>query len=87
LIDRCRKVNRVIFDAGGAERLVVDAALGLVSKGHQVHIYTSHCDPTHCFPEVLDPNSTLCYFDGMIRRKARERERNNMEDMMETNYE
>eukprot|EP00126_Sphaerothecum_destruens_P013767 Sdes_comp23566_c0_seq1m21772 len=38
---------------GGAERLVVDAALALVSKGHQVEFYTSHHDPSHCFPETL----------------------------------
>ncbi|CEP62457.1 GDP-Man:Man(1)GlcNAc(2)-PP-dolichol alpha-1,3-mannosyltransferase LALA0_S05e06084g [Lachancea lanzarotensis] len=37
---------------GGAERLVVDAALGLQEKGHEVVIYTSHCDKTHCFEEV-----------------------------------
>nr|SVE93618.1 EOG090X069M [Scapholeberis mucronata] len=37
---------------GGAERLVVDAALALQTKGHQVHIVTSHHDPSHCFPET-----------------------------------
>lgn len=37
---------------GGAERLVVDAAIGLQSKNHNVTIYTSHCDKTHCFEEV-----------------------------------
>nr|SVE75125.1 EOG090X069M [Daphnia dolichocephala] len=39
---------------GGAERLVVDAALALQSKGHQVHIVTSYHDPGHCFPETKD---------------------------------
>ena len=39
---------------GGAERLVVDAALALKSKGHQVHVVTSHHDPSHCFPETRD---------------------------------
>ncbi|KAL4262177.1 Alpha-1,3/1,6-mannosyltransferase ALG2, partial [Pleurotus pulmonarius] len=34
---------------GGAERLVVDAALGLQNLGHRVDVYTSHHDPTHCF--------------------------------------
>ncbi len=29
---------------GGAERLVVDAAAGLVERGHSVDIYTSHHD-------------------------------------------
>ncbi|KTB04250.1 Alpha-1,3/1,6-mannosyltransferase ALG2 [Nakaseomyces glabratus] len=42
---------------GGAERLVVDAALGLQEAGHEVIIYTSHCDKTHCFEEVK--NGTL----------------------------
>ncbi|KAL9101123.1 MAG: hypothetical protein Q9163_003584 [Psora crenata] len=42
---------------GGAERLVVDAALGLQDLGHKVIIFTSHCDKTHCFDEVR--NDTL----------------------------
>jgi len=37
---------------GGAERLVVDAAAGLQSKGHIVRMYTSHCDRGHCFEEI-----------------------------------
>lgn len=40
--------------AGGAERLVVDAALGLQKLGHSVDIYTSHHDPKHCFEETRD---------------------------------
>ncbi|TCD63974.1 Alpha-1,3-mannosyltransferase-like protein [Steccherinum ochraceum] len=39
---------------GGAERLVVDAALGLQKLGHSVDIYTSHHDPKHCFDETRD---------------------------------
>ncbi|EPS35227.1 hypothetical protein H072_11557 [Dactylellina haptotyla CBS 200.50] len=39
---------------GGAERLVVDAAVGLQNQGHHVTIYTSHCDPAHCFDECRD---------------------------------
>ena len=39
---------------GGAERLVVDAALGLQQLGHEVDIYTSHHDPNHCFEETRD---------------------------------
>ncbi|KAI1813641.1 hypothetical protein GGS20DRAFT_552641 [Poronia punctata] len=39
---------------GGAERLVVDAAVGLQKRGHKVVIYTNHCDPGHCFDEVRD---------------------------------
>ena len=39
---------------GGAERLVIDAAVGLQNRGHKVVIFTSHCDRKHCFDEVLD---------------------------------
>jgi hypothetical protein len=39
---------------GGAERLVVDAAVGLQKRGHKVVIFTSHCDPGHCFDEARD---------------------------------
>ena len=39
---------------GGAERLIVDAALALVSSGHEVRIFTSHHDPKHCFSETAD---------------------------------
>lgn len=41
---------------GGAERLVVDAAVALKSKGCSVQIWTAHYDPTHCFSETLDPD-------------------------------
>jgi len=39
---------------GGAERLIVDAAVGLQELGHKVTIFTSHCDPDHCFDEARD---------------------------------
>jgi len=39
---------------GGAERLVIDAAVGLQNLGHKVTIFTSHCDPRHCFDEARD---------------------------------
>ncbi|KZS98716.1 UDP-Glycosyltransferase/glycogen phosphorylase [Sistotremastrum niveocremeum HHB9708] len=39
---------------GGAERLVIDAATGLQSLGHEVTIYTSHHDPKRSFPETND---------------------------------
>ncbi len=37
---------------GGAERLVVDAAVALSRSGHRVRFFTSHHDPSHCFPET-----------------------------------
>lgn len=51
---------RVVFlhpdlGIGGAERLVVDAAVALKSQGCSVQIWTAHYDPTHCFSETLDP--------------------------------
>jgi alpha-1,3/alpha-1,6-mannosyltransferase len=39
---------------GGAERLVIDAALALRSRGHAVRIYTTHHDPARCFDETRD---------------------------------
>lgn len=39
---------------GGAERAVVDAALALQSRGHQVELITSHHDPGHSFQETKD---------------------------------
>ncbi|CAD6502754.1 BgTH12-05344 [Blumeria graminis f. sp. triticale] len=60
---------------GGAERLIIDAAVGLQRRGHQVVIFTSRCDPQHCFDEARDgtldvrvrgdtivPPSILCRF-------------------------
>jgi len=38
---------------GGAERLVVDAALALKSKGHRVSFITGHHDRKHCFEGML----------------------------------
>lgn len=37
---------------GGAERLIVDAAMALKSVGNDITMYTSHCDRTHCFEEI-----------------------------------
>ena len=51
---RCKKINVLIPSIGGAERLIVDAAVGLQNLGHIVTVYTSHCDPNHCFEEVKD---------------------------------
>jgi alpha-1,3/alpha-1,6-mannosyltransferase len=39
---------------GGAERLIIDVALALQNRGHQVTIYTSHRDKAHCFEEARD---------------------------------
>jgi alpha-1,3/alpha-1,6-mannosyltransferase len=39
---------------GGAERLVIDAALALRARGHAVTVFTAHRDPARCFPEARD---------------------------------
>lgn len=52
-----REMVRVLFihpdlGIGGAERLVVDAALALKRRGHSVRFLTNHHDPNHCFEET-----------------------------------
>jgi alpha-1,3/alpha-1,6-mannosyltransferase len=39
---------------GGAERLVVDAAIELKARGHEVVMYTAGHDPRRAFPETVD---------------------------------
>ncbi|CAI4232729.1 unnamed protein product [Auanema sp. JU1783] len=41
---------------GGAERLIVDVAVGLESKGHDVTLVTNHYDRSHCFEETKSLN-------------------------------
>lgn len=48
---------RVLFvhpdlGVGGAERLIVDAAMAAKSHGHSVTILTNHYDPAHCFEDT-----------------------------------
>lgn len=55
-------MTRILFvhpdlGIGGAERLVVDAAVALKSKGHDVSFVTNHHNPNHCFEETK--NGTL----------------------------
>ncbi|XP_055641251.1 alpha-1,3/1,6-mannosyltransferase ALG2 [Toxorhynchites rutilus septentrionalis] len=53
---------------GGAERLVVDAALALKNKGHTVSILTNHHDPEHCFEETKDGNLAVMTVGDWIPR-------------------
>lgn len=39
---------------GGAERLVIDAAVAMKECDHSVHFITNHHSPTHCFEETRD---------------------------------
>ena len=58
MADDGKKKNIAFFHPdlgiGGAERLIIDAAVGLQNRGHKVVIFTSHCDPQHCFDEARD---------------------------------
>ncbi|XP_066541898.1 alpha-1,3/1,6-mannosyltransferase ALG2 [Hoplias malabaricus] len=62
---------RVVFlhpdlGIGGAERLVVDAAVALISRGCSVQIWTAHYDPHHCFSETLSPElPVVCVGDWL----------------------
>ena len=65
--DASSKNETVVFfhpdlGIGGAERLVVDAAVGLQERGHRVVIFTNHCDPGHCFDECRDGKLSLTSF-------------------------
>eukprot|EP00124_Ichthyophonus_hoferi_P002893 Ihof_evm7s220 gene=Ihof_evmTU7s220 len=53
---------------GGAERLVVDAALALQSQGHKVHMYTAHHDPSHCFIEARDGTIPVSVYGDTLPR-------------------
>lgn len=59
-----RKKHIVFFHPdlgiGGAERLIIDAAVGLQKRGHRVTIFTSHCDSRHCFDEARDGSWFAC---------------------------
>lgn len=48
---------RVLFvhpdlGVGGAERLIVDAAMAAKAHGHSVTVLTNHYDPAHCFEDT-----------------------------------
>ena len=73
LRERDRLMVRVAFvhpdlGIGGAERLVVDAALALKSRGHTVRLFTAHHDPSHCFRETTDGSlEVTCRGDWLPR--------------------
>ncbi|XP_053956895.1 alpha-1,3/1,6-mannosyltransferase ALG2 [Anastrepha ludens] len=54
---------------GGAERLVVDAALALKSRGHEVSFLTNHHDPSHCFKETSDGTFQVKVVGDWLPRK------------------
>lgn len=52
----------MLLPVGGAERLIVDAAVELSSHGHNVHIFTAHHDRTRCFEETLAGENFIYFF-------------------------
>ncbi|XP_075164282.1 alpha-1,3/1,6-mannosyltransferase Alg2 [Haematobia irritans] len=54
---------------GGAERLVVDAALALKVRGHEVSFLTNHHDPGHCFKETMDGSFEVKVVGDWLPRK------------------
>lgn len=56
---------------GGAENLIVNAAIALLDKGHQVVIYTAHHDTSHCFEETKGIFQFLKHVDSMIVASGR----------------
>ncbi|KAL3636932.1 hypothetical protein CASFOL_019231 [Castilleja foliolosa] len=53
---------------GGAERLIVDAAVQLSSKGHNIHIFTSHHDKTRCFEETVSGTFPVTVYGDFLPR-------------------
>ncbi|KNC47936.1 uncharacterized protein AMSG_04171 [Thecamonas trahens ATCC 50062] len=51
---------------GGAERLVIDAGMGLLARGHAVTMYTNHRDVGHCFPEARDGSLDVRVVGGWL---------------------
>ena len=54
---------------GGAESLIVSAALGLQQQGYKVKVFTAHCDKTHCFAPVKDGTLKVQVIGGWIPRQ------------------
>ncbi|KAJ8749184.1 hypothetical protein K2173_018655 [Erythroxylum novogranatense] len=53
---------------GGAERLIVDAAVQLSSHGHQVHVFTAHHDNNRCFEETLEGTFPVIVYGSYLPR-------------------
>jgi alpha-1,3/alpha-1,6-mannosyltransferase len=45
---------------GGAERLIIDAAIELQRCGHRVHLYTAYHNIARCFEDTLDIDGKRC---------------------------
>jgi alpha-1,3/alpha-1,6-mannosyltransferase len=51
---------------GGAERLVVDAAIGLQNLKHKVSMFTAHHEKTRCFKETKDGTIDVTVYGDFI---------------------
>ena len=58
--------SRISIITGGAERQVVDAALGLQQRNYDAEIFTSHHSPSHCFEETRDGPSVYIHSDLIL---------------------
>lgn len=63
MLSFCDAITRRPHKKGGAEMLVVNAAVAARRAGHDVVIYTSHHDETRCFKETTA--------EGVFSRHAR----------------
>ena len=54
---------------GGAEQLVVHLACALQNAGHDVQMYTSHHDPSHCFPATRDGTLKVTVYGDWLPRR------------------
>lgn len=66
-----KSVNIVHLDLGigGAENLIVNCAVGLKSKGHNVKIFTSHHDKRRCFQPTSDGSVEVVVYGHWIPRQ------------------
>ncbi|KAL6974854.1 Hexosyltransferase [Sarracenia purpurea var. burkii] len=53
---------------GGAERLIVDAAVELASHGHKIHVFTAHHNRGRCFEETLAGTFPVIVYGAFIPR-------------------
>jgi alpha-1,3/alpha-1,6-mannosyltransferase len=65
--------RRIVFvhpdlGVGGAERLVVDAAVGLQRAGYDVSVFTSRHDATRCFSETRDGTLDVRVYGDFLPR-------------------
>ena len=54
---------------GGAERLVLDAAVAAKEAGHEVRLFVSSLDPSRCFPEAVDGSLDVRVHGSRIPRE------------------